>query len=290
MVRREEKPVDLSKAAPRRAPCSPARRSPIRHREAGRRRRRPPQPIRRAPSASRGACAPFRSGPTRAAMPRPRRRRSSRRRSRRRADANAAGHAAAATAAGLRADDTPRSRGRAASSRTPLRSSPPAPAGNAPLSLSPDANNAAAAAGRAGQLPAAAAPRAAPRRAGGLGACRLAGGGSYLVQVSSQRSEADARERLSRHPVEVSERARQPAAHRPPRRPRRQGRLLPRHGRAVRQPRRGGPALQQPEAGRRRLRCAALRRSGALCLDPRPRRKLIRADGATRFHHRTCPA
>ena len=50
-----------------------------------------------------------------------------------------------------------------------------APSANAPLSLSPDAN-------------AAAPPRSAPSRV----ASAPAGNGSYLVQVSSQRSEADA--------------------------------------------------------------------------------------------------
>ena len=79
----------------------------------------------------------------------------------------------------------------AASARASSRPAPrPAPArdANAPLSLSPDANN--------DPLPApAAAPSAPPRVAAPTSRAASApasGGGSYLVQVSSQKSEADA--------------------------------------------------------------------------------------------------
>jgi hypothetical protein len=74
-------------------------------------------------------------------------------------------------------------------------------------------------------------------------------GGDYLVQVSSQKNEAD---------VQASYRAMQnkfPAAlgSRPPeaRRSRRQGGLLPHDGRPVRIHRRGGPVLRQFEKCRR---------------------------------------
>ena len=78
-----------------------------------------------------------------------------------------------------------------ASSRVALRSPPAAaaPAANAPLSLSPDANaNASPAPSAQDSFPP---PRAAspPAR---VASAPAPGGGSYLVQVSSQKSEADA--------------------------------------------------------------------------------------------------
>ena len=160
----------------------------------------------------------------------------------------------------------PRAAARAASprGRAPRRAGACAVAANAPLSLeSRRQQRAAAAAAQDSFPPPPRAARAAPPAR--VASAPASGGGSYLVQVSSQKSEADAESAYRGIQSKYSQRARQPAAHRPPRRPRRQGRLLPRHGRAVRQPRRGGPGLQQPEAGRRRLRCAALSvRRGAL--------------------------
>jgi cell division septation protein DedD len=67
-------------------------------------------------------------------------------------------------------------------------SSAPASSGNAPLSLSPDANNA--------PLPPPSVPQSvAPPRAAAptrVASAPASGGGRFLVQVSSQKSEADA--------------------------------------------------------------------------------------------------
>jgi hypothetical protein len=185
VVRREEKPVDLSKAAPpprtvfpgAPVPNSPPARSaattatnppsaigeprrvrtvPIRPDQGGDVAATPPaqQPMTVAPprQANAAATAPADEPPPRAAAPKP-------------------------------------------SSRASLRPAPPpaaapAPAGNAPLSLSPDANNDALPPPPAQETfsppPRAAAP---PTR---VASAPASGGGSYLVQVSSQKSEADA--------------------------------------------------------------------------------------------------
>jgi len=180
VVRREEKPVDLSKAPPRTVlPGAPVANSPS-GRQAnsgsaaganppsaiGEPRRVRTVPIR--PEGEAAATAPAQQ-PTSVAPPR---------------QAN--------TAAIQPADAR-------ASSRVATRPAPAqqAPLANAPLSLSPDANN---------SLPPPAVqepspPPQAPPRASAPPSSRMAsapaaapssGGGNYLVQVSSQRSEADA--------------------------------------------------------------------------------------------------
>jgi hypothetical protein len=72
-----------------------------------------------------------------------------------------------------------------APSRQAARPASPAPAPNAPLSLAPDGNVPPPPATRAAPAPRAAAPAR-------LASAPSSGGGRYLVQVSSQRSEADA--------------------------------------------------------------------------------------------------
>jgi hypothetical protein len=104
-------------------------------------------------------------------------------------------NAAAANVAAPAPDDTPgRAAAARASSRTALRSTPaPAPAVNAPLSLSPDANNNAPPVAQ-DNFPPPPPPRASappPARVASAPPAATAGG-SYLVQVSSQRSEAEA--------------------------------------------------------------------------------------------------
>ena len=111
-------------------------------------------------------------------------------------------NASAPNAAASASDDTPAARAAAAraSSRTAMRSTPPqatapAPAANAPLSLSPDANNAPPPVAQEA-FPSPPPPRAAappPTRVTSAPPPPAASaGGSYLVQVSSQRSEAEA--------------------------------------------------------------------------------------------------
>jgi hypothetical protein len=107
-------------------------------------------------------------------------------------------NAAAANVAAPAPDDTPgRAAAARASSRTALRSTPPpapAPAANAPLSLSPDANNNAPPPVAQDNFPPPPPPRASappPARVASAPPAATAGG-SYLVQVSSQRSEAEA--------------------------------------------------------------------------------------------------
>ena len=263
MVRREEKPVDLSKGRRHAAHRVPGRAG---SQSAARRSLPPARAMARGQSAQRdrrAAARAYRSDPARsgrrcaAATPAQRRCRLRRRARpiRRRCPAPAhltirrrpAPPRRALVAHGAAIDSVAGHRAGAA------------PAANAPLSLSPDANNApppvaqeafaAAAAARIGAADARIASAPPPRRPP-----------AAAIWCRCRRSGARPTPRRSypRHPVEVpSVLGGQPHS-RPPRRSRHQGHLLPRHGRAVRQPRRGGPALQQPEAGRRRLRCAAL--------------------------------
>ena len=95
-----------------------------------------------------------------------------------------------------------------------------------PLQLDPQQLEAPAAATPARPLTPPA-PRLASAPTGG-------GAGGYVVQVSSQKSEAEARSVVPRHADEVSERVQRPFADHPARRSRRQGRLLSRAGWAVR--------------------------------------------------------
>src|SRR6185295_6543597 len=74
----------------------------------------------------------------------------------------------------------------------PTRSAPQAPVANAPLSLAPDANNTAASAAPDSFPPPPSQPRAAAPPPTRIASAPASGGGSYLVQVSSQKSEADA--------------------------------------------------------------------------------------------------
>ena len=193
VVRREEKPVDLSKAqqpAPRTVfPGAPVA-SPPSTKPAGgaamsaanppsaigEPRRVRTVPIR--PDQGDAAAAPPSQQPTSVA---PRQ-----------------ANAAAANAAAPASDDTARAAAARASSRTALRSAPPpapAPAGNAPLSLSPDANNNAPPPVAQANFPPPPSPRAStppPARVASAPPPAASAGGSYLVQVSSQRSEAEA--------------------------------------------------------------------------------------------------
>lgn len=191
VVRREEKPVDLSKAAPPRTvfPGAPVANSPSTKPAGttttaanppsaiGEPRRVRTVPIRPDQGGDAAAAAPVQQ-PLSSAPPR---------------QANAAASGAAPAP-----DDSPAARAAAsrASSRTALRSAPPAaPAANAPLSLSPDAsNNALPPPAAQDNFPPPPRPSAPPpaRVASAPAARAAAAGGSYLVQVSSQRSEADA--------------------------------------------------------------------------------------------------
>jgi hypothetical protein len=72
------------------------------------------------------------------------------------------------------------------------RPAAPAPAGNAPLSLAPEANNALALPPQSSPLPPPSRALPAPPPPARIASAPVSGGGSYLVQVSSQKSEADA--------------------------------------------------------------------------------------------------
>ena len=255
-MRREEKPVDLSKVAPPprtvfpgapvaelatgEAGAGPARGdAPCRSQSAERHRRAPARAHRSDPS---------RSGRRRRGRSR---RRSSRCRSRRRVRPTPCREPPAEPSAPSRRSPRRSARRRAGARR--LRAAP-----MRRCRLSPDANNdpLPPPTGRSTAAAAAARRRAADR---GLLPRRPRVAAAIWCRCRRRRARPTRESAYRGIQSKYLQRAGQPAAHRPPRRPRRQGRLLPRHGRAVRQPRRGGPALQQPEAGRRRLRCAALR-------------------------------
>ena len=94
-----------------------------------------------------------------------------------------------------------------------------------------------------------------------------AAGGGYAVQVTSQRSEAEAqaafRALQAKYPDQLGGRA----ADRSPRRPRRQGRLLPRAGRSLCLDGTGRRDVLEPEGCRRQLhRPEELRRGSRLTL------------------------
>ncbi len=195
VVRREEKPVDLSKAAPRTvlsgAPIVtnvPASKSlAYSGSTAG---GNPPSAIgepRRVRTPSRSG---LEQGGDVAVQRRPR---NNSRRCRRRA------REASAQNSVKRAVAPEPVRRAATSSRVAMRQPPPAaapaPSGNAPLSLSPDADNSAPPQPTTQNFPPprpAAPARAAPTHVASAPAAPAASGGSYLVQVSSQKSEADA--------------------------------------------------------------------------------------------------
>jgi len=177
VVKREEKPVDLAKAAP--PPPAPAAGSTAAKSAGianppsaiGEPRRVRTVPI-RPDQGGDAATAPLAQQPTSAAL----------RQANAKANAN--------TSAG---DAAPRG-----SARMAMRPAAPAgaPAANAPLSLSPDANNAPLpppAQAAAPPPPARVAPPPPARVASAPARAPAAsGGGGYVVQVSSQRSEADA--------------------------------------------------------------------------------------------------
>ncbi len=196
VVRREEKPVDLSKAP------QPAPRTVF-----------PGAPVASPPSAKPAGGAAMSAANPPSAIGEPRRVRTVPIRPDQGGDVAAAppsqqptsvapprqANAAAANAAAPPPDDTPaRAAAARASSRTALRSTPPpapAPAGNAPLSLSPDANNNAPSPVAQDNFPPPPPPRASappPARVASAPPPAASAGGSYLVQVSSQRSEAEA--------------------------------------------------------------------------------------------------
>ena len=184
VVRREEKPVDLSKATPPRTvfPGAPVANAP---------------PAKSGAGPGAGAAVATNNAPSAIGEPRRVRTVPIRPDQPDAATASSAAQAEPMSVAPPRQANAvplspPASRpadpAAAASARASSRPAPrPAPArdANAPLSLSPDANNDPLPA------PATAPPRVAapPSRAASAPA---SGGGSYLVQVSSQRSEADA--------------------------------------------------------------------------------------------------
>jgi hypothetical protein len=178
VVRREEKPVDLSKVAPPRTVF-------------------PGAPVPSSTSAKQASPATTSAANPPSAIGEPRRVRTVPIRPDQGADVAAAPPAQRpATVAAPAADDPPATRPATprATSRVAARSaSPPAaaqiPAANAPLSLAPEANN--------NSLPAPAQESFPPPPRAAAPSTRVAtapasGGGSYLVQVSSQKSEADA--------------------------------------------------------------------------------------------------
>jgi cell division protein FtsN len=192
VVRREEKPVDLSKAAPRTvlpgAPVvtngpaskslaysgSPAGGNPPS--AIGEPRRVRTVPIRPEQGGDVASAPPAQQPP----MPTTR----------------SQGNGQSSAQASVPPEPTPRASSRVAM-RQPPPAAAPAPSGNAPLSLSPDASNNATPQPTAQDVPprpAAAPARAAPQptRVASAPAAPAASGGSYLVQVASQKSEADA--------------------------------------------------------------------------------------------------
>jgi hypothetical protein len=200
VVRREEKPVDLSKVAP-----PPAPRTVF-----------PGAPVASPPSAKSAGGAAMSAANPPSAIGEPRRVRTVPIRPDQASDVAAAPpsqqppsqqpasvapprqvNAAAANAAAAPPDETTPQRAAAAraSSRTAMRSTPPpAPASNAPLSLSPDANNNPSQPVAQDNFPPPP-PRASappPARVASAPQPAASAGGSYLVQVSSQRSEAEA--------------------------------------------------------------------------------------------------
>jgi hypothetical protein len=182
VVRREEKPVDLSKAAPRTvlpgAPVvtnMPAKSLAYSGTPAG---GNPPSAIGEPRRVRTVPIRPEQGGDVASAPP---------------AQQPPMPTARAQAQSTVAPDPAPR-----ASSRVAMRQPPPAPApsGNAPLSLSPDADNSAQPTGQnfPPPRPSAAPARVAPQstRVASAPAAPAASGGSYLVQVSSQKSEADA--------------------------------------------------------------------------------------------------
>ncbi len=140
--------------------------------------------------------------------------------------------------------------------RTPRRHAPSTPrrepaatSGNAPLSLSPGCAN------RPDQPPS---PRPMPSQRQ-LPHPRAAASSSGRFHVGCRRRRAGATPKSS---TATAASGRNIAAcsaaslQRPSRRPRRQ-KFLPRHGQGVRDPGAGRSAVQQPEVGRQRLRCAS---------------------------------
>ena len=226
--------MDLSKAAPPRAvfPGAPVANSP---------------PAKSA--AGRGTDAAVAANPP-SAIGEPRRVRTVPIRPDQGGDAAPAAGAAAdvgrAAASGQR-----RSRQRAASAgdprrrrvRTPRASSRGAasgPCAGRPMRrcrLSPDANNAPAAAAGAGQLPAAAGAAARRRRRRALLPRRPRVAAAIWCRCRRRRAKPTRESAYRSIQSKYSSVLGSQPAHRPPRRPRRQGRVLPRHGRAVRQPR-----------------------------------------------------
>ena len=204
VLRREEKPVDLSKTAPPSRtvfPNAPVANSPSTKPAApattatanpptnppsaiGEPRRVRTVPIRPDQGGDVAATPPAQQ-PMSVAPPR---------------QANAtASTAAASNAAAPASDDAPAARAATPrpATRTALRSAPPAaaaqaPAGNAPLSLSPDANNGALPPPAQDSFPPLQPPARASAPPARVASAPASGGGSYLVQVSSQKSEADA--------------------------------------------------------------------------------------------------
>jgi cell division protein FtsN len=179
VVNREEKPVDLSKAVPPSVarPAFPP----------------PPAPAPNGTSTMPKGQAPSAANPP-SALGEPRRVKTVPIRPDQGGDAATA---APAQQPSSRQQSNAQAQGADAAARTKVAArhqaapvAPPPPAGGGPLSLSPDANNS------AGQdFPAAPPPAAAPVRQAAptrVASAPAAAGGKFLVQVASQKSEADA--------------------------------------------------------------------------------------------------
>jgi hypothetical protein len=195
VVQREEKPVDLSKVSPPRTvfPGAPVANSPSAKSAGGAATSaaNPPSAIGEPRRVRTVPIRPDQGGDVAAAPP-------SQQPMSQQPMSVAPPRQANAAAANAATDDTPAARAAAAraSSRVAMRSAPPpppAPAANAPLSLSPDANNVPPQVAQEA-FPPAPAPRASapPTRVASAPPPAASAGGSYLVQVSSQRSEAEA--------------------------------------------------------------------------------------------------
>jgi hypothetical protein len=178
VLKREEKPVDLAKVAPPPPPPAPANTSTVTQSSAN-----PPSAI--------GEPRRVRTVPIRPDQ-----------------GGDAATAAPAQQPSSVMTRQSNASAAQASRTNSRVASRPPAPAANAPLSLSPDANNAPAAppepqaralpptAPAPPPAPRAAAPPPAPARVASAPAQApvqtSAIGGGFMVQVSSQRSQADA--------------------------------------------------------------------------------------------------
>ena len=184
VVRREEKPVDLTKVAP---PPAAAPRPPVAAAPPVATPATPATPAKPANPATTATAAPAAANPP-SAIGEPRRVRTVPIRP------DQGGDAQTQTPAQTPAQRPMNTAALAPQPRPAARSAAQAPAANAPLSLAPEANNALAVPPQDSPLPPPSQSRAAaaPPPPARVASAPASGGGSYLVQVSSQKSEADA--------------------------------------------------------------------------------------------------